>query len=280
MVNGLIDVAVQSAAESTASKDLNAYKQEVDEFKELIDNNLSLIGVTKVGSNYIYSPKIAGGYAYFTKGNYSVEIDPSHSAGNNTLNGYLFAIRDKSKSNSEQIIMGVDTSGNGTFSGKIVADSGNIGGWDIGTGENSGWLINYGTTSAYGDCGIYWENTDYYAILNQSNWEMGANDACLFRLNVNNPNYIGHGSDDSNDNRLYCNLGYINMTSKGYIDINSSNSINFNSSNSINFNNLTKFYKGIRIQASLSDYVELSTTVYDSSAANAYLVNNGSMKIG
>ena len=30
----------------------------------------------------------------------------------------------------------------------------------------------------------------------------------------------------------------------------------------------------------MSDYVELSTTVYDSSAANAYLVNNGSMKIG
>lgn len=254
----------------------NSVETAINIFQTNVNNLLNAdISTTVIGEDYVFAPKIGGGYLYIKNASdkRSVTIDPqqTYSSG-----GDIFKITDK----YGNITIGADSNGNAIFNGKVTASSGNIGGWDIGTGENLGWLINYGTTSAYGDCGIYWENTDYYAILNQSNWEMGTNDACLFRLNVNNPNYIGHGSDDSNDNRLYCNLGYINMTSKGYIDINSSNSINFNSSNSINFNNLTKFYKGIRIQASLSDYVELGVTALDSSATNAYFTSNSSAAIG
>lgn len=266
----------EKASKYTDDTKAESVEKSINIFQTNVNNLLNAdISTTVIGEDYVFAPKIGGGYLYIKNQNdkRSVTIDPqqTYSSG-----GHIFKITDKNGTTT----IGADSEGNAIFNGKVTASSGSIGGWDIGTGENSGWLINYGTTSAYGDCGIYWENTDYYAVLNQSNWEMGTNDACLFRLNVNNPNYIGHGSDDSNDNRLYCNLGYINMTSKGYIDINSSNSINFNSSNSINFNNLTKFYKGIRIQASLSDYVELGVTALDSSATNAYFTSNGSAAIG
>ena len=70
---------------------------------------------TEITKDSVISPKIGGGYAYFTNGNYSVEIDPNHNAGNNTLDGYLFCIR-----NGEDPIMGVDTKGNGVFNGNGV----------------------------------------------------------------------------------------------------------------------------------------------------------------
>lgn len=228
VANGLIDTAIQSAAESTASKDLNAYKQEVDEFKELVDSNLSLVGVTKVASNYVYSPKIAGGYAYFTKDNYSVEIDPSHSAGNNTLDGYLFAIRDKSKSDSEQVIMGVDTNGNGYFSGEIKAKSGTIGGWNIGSyGDNNGWLVYEGNTT---NCGIYYNMTTstgyhYSSINNGTNFEMLKGSKLKFRINT-----YTDVTNNQNSNCLFANVGYVYLGSSGTLSLNSKNHMNFDSS--------------------------------------------------
>ncbi|WP_288681675.1 tail fiber domain-containing protein [uncultured Eubacterium sp.] len=82
-------------------------------FKTQIENSLS--DGTEISKDYVITPKIGGGYAYFTNGNYSVEIDPNHYAGDNTLKGYLFCIR-----KNQDVIMSVDTNGNGTFNGNGV----------------------------------------------------------------------------------------------------------------------------------------------------------------
>ena len=106
---------------------------DISEFK---NNVASSLGVTTITKDCVISPKIAAEYLYITKDNYSVEIDPSHSAGDaNTLNGYLIAVRDKSKPNNKQVIMGVDTSGKGYLSGEIQATSGSIGNWLIKDGN-------------------------------------------------------------------------------------------------------------------------------------------------
>lgn len=82
-------------------------------FNNFQDNvKKNLYNGTEITKDSIISPKIGGGYAYFTNGDYSVEIDPNHNAGNNTLKGYLFCIR-----NGEDPIVGVDTNGNGVFKG-------------------------------------------------------------------------------------------------------------------------------------------------------------------
>lgn len=113
---------------------LENYQQNLDEFKEKVENSLNF---TQIGDNYIVSPKIGGGYAYFKKDNYSIEIDPSHRAGKDsekrdfTLDGYLFVIRDESLEKDKQVIMGVDTQGNASFKGTVEASSGHIGSWEI-----------------------------------------------------------------------------------------------------------------------------------------------------
>lgn len=82
-------------------------------FNNFQDNvKKNLYNGTEITKDSVISPKIGGGYAYFTNGDYSVEIDPNNNAGNNTLKGYLFCIR-----NGKNPIMGVDTNGNGVFNG-------------------------------------------------------------------------------------------------------------------------------------------------------------------
>ena len=107
---------------------LSEYKKKISEFQSDVSSCLG-VDITK---NAIIAPKIGGGYAYFKKGIYSVEIDPNHSAGDSTtIDGYLFAIRDESKSRTDQVIMGVDTNGNGRFSGKITSSDAEITGGSI-----------------------------------------------------------------------------------------------------------------------------------------------------
>lgn len=112
--------------------DLENYKEELSVFRKNVDKGLSTLNnavpVTKIGEDYVISPKIGAQYLYVTKDNYSIEIDPSHSAGDtHTLDGYLFAIRDKNKPSGEQVIMGVDTNGQGYFHGKITGGNIQIG---------------------------------------------------------------------------------------------------------------------------------------------------------
>ena len=108
---------------------LTAYKTEIEAFKTKINNSLF---TTDIGEDYVISPKIGGGYLYIDNGDYSVEIDPEHAAGNDkTKDGYLFCIRNTGEIGKEEVIMGVNTDGNGYFSGKINAQSGQIGAYDI-----------------------------------------------------------------------------------------------------------------------------------------------------
>lgn len=96
----------------------------LSEFKNKVNTALTGSATTEIGSDYVISPKIGGGYLHIANGNYSVEIDPNHKAGNDkTKDGYLFCIRNKNKSEND-VIMGVTKDGKGYFSGEIHAKSG------------------------------------------------------------------------------------------------------------------------------------------------------------
>lgn len=96
----------------------------LSEFKNKVNTALTGSATTEIGSDYVISPKIGGGYLHIANGNYSVEIDPNHKAGNDkTKDGYLFCIRNKNKAEND-VIMGVTKDGKGYFSGEIHAKSG------------------------------------------------------------------------------------------------------------------------------------------------------------
>lgn len=100
---------------------LTSRLKDMTTFQTDTQNKLNALNpTTLVGNDYIFSPKIGGGYAYFTNrdGSYSVEIDPQHAAGDKTLDKYLFCIR---KNGNTTPIMGVDSKGNGMFNGNVTA---------------------------------------------------------------------------------------------------------------------------------------------------------------
>lgn len=127
-------------------------------FNNFQDNvKKNLYNGTEITKDSVISPKIGGGYAYFTNGNYSVEIDPNHNAGNNTLDGYLFCIR-----NGEDPIMGVDTKGNGVFKGRGEFSSGSFKG-----NIDATQLKLYKDNTFYGqfDFGHHtYNNSEYYGL--------------------------------------------------------------------------------------------------------------------
>lgn len=95
---------------------------------------------TTIGEDYIISPHIGGGYLNITDSSYgNVIIDPS----NVNKSNYIFGVYNSSGT----LVMGVSTSGNATFSGKITSSSGTIGGFTIGTSAI------YKTSSAFGASG-------------------------------------------------------------------------------------------------------------------------------
>lgn len=191
----------------TASIDgLENYQQNLDEFKKKVENSLNF---TQIGDNYIVSPKIGGGYAYFKKGNYSIEIDPSHSAGKDsekrdfTLDGYLFVIRDESLEKDKQVIMGVNTQGNASFKGKITSSDAEITGGSItvtGVRNNkdtttyigSGYIEVYGNDQGVNRSielynGALWakDTTSNRKLTFQNeNFEMDLNGKAVFRVNT------------------------------------------------------------------------------------------------
>lgn len=124
-------------------------------FQSQVEN--ALYSGTEIGSDYLITPRIGGGYAYFTNGDYSVEIDPNHNAGNNTLKGYLFCIR-----NGKDPIMGVDTKGNGVFKGRGEFSSGSFKG-----NIDATQLKLYKDNTFYGqfDFGHHtYNNSEYYGL--------------------------------------------------------------------------------------------------------------------
>lgn len=100
---------------------LTASLKDFSGFKDKVTNTLTAgSSKTEIGSDYVITPKIGGGYLYIASGNYSVEIDPNHGS-SDTESGYLFCIRNKSTNNK---IMSVNTDGDAYFRGKIVTESG------------------------------------------------------------------------------------------------------------------------------------------------------------
>lgn len=110
------------ASKYTDDSALNSYKEEISLFQTKVNTALMGSATTEIGSDYIISPKIGGGYLYITKNDYpSVEINPvGDEYDYDGKSGYIFRISDS----SDHTIMGVDGDGNGYFKGTIEADSG------------------------------------------------------------------------------------------------------------------------------------------------------------
>lgn len=71
---------------------------------------------------------ITNGSIALSNGEYSIELDPNHNLGS-TLDDYLFCIRNNAE--QDKVVMGVDTSGNGCFKGRIEAAKGRIANFNI-----------------------------------------------------------------------------------------------------------------------------------------------------
>lgn len=115
--------------------------------KAYIGNQDGSVQITKEGID------ITNGSIALSNGTYSIELDPNHRLSNymtdkisdSTKDNFLFCIR---KSAPDTIIMGVDTDGNGYFSGNITASDiagGTIEGTNINGGTIQGTNINGGT---------------------------------------------------------------------------------------------------------------------------------------
>lgn len=122
---------------ATYEKGLTSTLQNQTDFKTKIDSTLN---VTTIGNDYIISPRIGGGYAYFSNDTYSVEIDPQQDK---IKSGYIFCIR-----NNNTPIMSVNTNGTAYFKGNVNAtqlelysEDVNYGQFDIGSHSYNG--FNY-----------------------------------------------------------------------------------------------------------------------------------------
>ena len=108
-----------------------AYKQysdsKVSQLDKTVADYLGVGGGTLVGSSFVISPYIGGGYLNITNtSNKSrVIIDPNNLTGN----GYIFQVH-----NGKSVTVGIDSNGNSTFAGKITTSEGNIAGWNIVSG--------------------------------------------------------------------------------------------------------------------------------------------------
>ncbi len=128
---GAAQSAAQAAQQTASNVEANCKSyadSKVGSLDAAVSSYLGAGGTTIIGGNGIISPYIGGGYLNIASGNKRVIIDPS----NLTKNGYIFQVH-----NGSSISLGIDSSGNATFSGKIIATSGYIGkngeGWAIGT---------------------------------------------------------------------------------------------------------------------------------------------------
>lgn len=137
----------------------------VSKLDEAVSNYLGLGGSTLVGTTYVISPYIGGGYLNIVSDDKRVIIDPQNLTGNN----YIFQVH-----NGEAISFGVDINGNAQFAGIInTKKGGTIGGWNIDTNkicggdgttvktavmqlpsEDTTWVFAAGGTShsSYSDC--------------------------------------------------------------------------------------------------------------------------------
>ena len=113
---------------NAVEESLTAYKKEIAEFQTKVDTELSVAGVTKIGDDYVYSPKISAGYLYISKDGCSVEIDPSQSYNTNNTNVMKVTANNEDvfyiTRKGDAYFKGEIEATSGTFHGKIEAESG------------------------------------------------------------------------------------------------------------------------------------------------------------
>ena len=106
---------------------LNQLDSTINAFDTHVAKYLGLNGNTIIGSNYVISPRIVGGYLNIVNPNNNsrVIIDPNDL----TENGYIFQV-----SNGDAVSVGITKDGSASFSGEVTATSGKIGGCEIKNG--------------------------------------------------------------------------------------------------------------------------------------------------
>lgn len=123
--------AKDSALSTSLTKAYKSYADsKVSELDTAVGKYLGLNGSTLIGSTFMISPYIGGGYLNITNtsNNSRVIIDPNNLTGN----GYIFQVH-----NGTSVSVGITRDGSASFSGKITTTSGEIGGWTIGTNKIS-----------------------------------------------------------------------------------------------------------------------------------------------
>lgn len=130
-INGLSE-SLDSKADSDSLSNLNT------KIVQILQGEYT----TSIGEDYIISPHIGGGYLDISGSSGSVMIDPKEIK--ESL--YIFSVCNS----SNDVVMGVNTDGDGYFNGKIQASSGKIGGFTISASSI------YKTSNVYGSkSGIY-----------------------------------------------------------------------------------------------------------------------------
>ena len=135
-----LDSALENASKQYAEDKASDVQNNLDSFQSKVQGALTGSPSTEIGTDYIISPKIGGGYLYIKNANdgRSVTIDPKQSY---SSNGYIFKVTDS----NGNITIGADSSGNANFSGNITATSGKIGDWTI----SGSLLIGQTSTGSY-----------------------------------------------------------------------------------------------------------------------------------
>ena len=102
----------------------NYTNSKVSELDSQVSKYLGLGGSTLIGSNYVISPYISGGYLNITNtsNNSRVIIDPNNLTNNNTI----FQIH-----NGNKVVIGLTKEGDALFDGVIYTKTGSIGGFLI-----------------------------------------------------------------------------------------------------------------------------------------------------
>ncbi len=269
----------QEAADK-AQEAADKAQETADDAKRLAENANTLGGelmkclgyTTEIAKNYIISPYIGGGYLNITGGSYgSVIIDPL-GIKNST---YIFGVYNS----SNKMVMGVDTSGNGVFEGKVMAESGKIGGWNL--DANRIYMADTGISS-YGGYYAFWagESNGFHGTINSNakfrvghdghlvaenadiSGKISADDGKIGGWNLNSSSIYRNSSTFGASNGMY--FGTNGLSIGNYFKI--SNSGTLTSGNSTNYVTLDegalRFYSDGKATAKFSDAFWKGTTTY------------------
>ncbi|WP_337935025.1 tail fiber domain-containing protein [Jutongia sp.] len=134
-INGLSDRLDQG------DENLNNYKKEIAEFQDAVNGSL---GVTKITSTAIISPKLGGGYLYISKDGCSVQIDPSQVY--DSKNSKVINVQANNKD-----VFYINRDGSGYFAGEVIASKLTLGTNVKVSTDNISGLSTVATSGKYGD---------------------------------------------------------------------------------------------------------------------------------